>query len=76
MSLVHNERTKLTATAVSNLGLAFGVAGFVAPAVSFSFGFAAAPEGSAVALAVSLTWLSTGVVIPVVARLILRSLRE
>jgi hypothetical protein len=31
---VHNERTKLLATALNNLALAIVVAGFVAPAIS------------------------------------------
>jgi hypothetical protein len=31
---IHNERTKLLATVVNNLAVAFAVAGFVAPAAS------------------------------------------
>ena len=54
MSLVHNERTKLTATAVSNLGLAVIVAGFVAPIVSWSFGLATAPAATRITAAASL----------------------
>ncbi len=58
MSLVGNERTKLTATAVSNLGLAIGVAGFVAPIVALSFGLTSAPLADGVTLVVSFAWLA------------------
>ncbi|KAB0264949.1 hypothetical protein FEZ63_20660 [Microvirga brassicacearum] len=33
MHLVHNEQTKLTATAINNVAVAFVIAGFVGPAV-------------------------------------------
>lgn len=32
--MIHNERIKLLATALNNLGLAFAIGGFVAPAIS------------------------------------------
>jgi len=36
MSLIQNEQTKLTATALNNVAVAFVVAGFVAPVIGFA----------------------------------------
>lgn len=63
MSLVHNERTKLTANAVSNLGLAFIVAGVIAPTVSFSLGSTMAANADIITTLTSFAWLLTGAVI-------------
>lgn len=43
MNPVHVEQTKLTATSLNNLALAFIVAGFVAPAVAFSMRASSSP---------------------------------
>jgi hypothetical protein len=37
--LAHNEQTKLTATALNNVAVAFVIAGFVAPVVGVGQGF-------------------------------------
>lgn len=41
MSLIHNERTKLLATALSNTGVATVVTAIVAPVVGFLYGSSA-----------------------------------
>jgi hypothetical protein len=53
LRLVHNEQTKLTATAVNNVAVAFVIAGFVGPAVAVGYGSEAMPT-DAVAIAASL----------------------
>lgn len=74
-SLIRNERTKLTATAVSNLGLAVIVAGFVAPLISWSFGLATAPAATGLTVAFSVVWMATGLILHVGGRWLLRYLR-
>jgi hypothetical protein len=74
MSLVYNEQTKLTATALNNVAVAFVVAGFVAPVVGFA-------NGLELRLGVASTtftavWLATGLILHVTARLILRRLKS
>ena len=71
MSLVYNEQTKLTATALNNVAVALIVAGFVAPVV----GFANSLEfrlGVASTTTFTAIWLATGLILHVTARLILR----
>jgi len=74
MSLVYNEQTKLTATALNNVAVAFVVAGFVAPVVGFA-------NGLELRLGVASTtftavWLATGLILHVTARLILMRLKS
>ena len=74
MSLVYNEQTKLTATALNNVAVAFVVAGFVAPVVGFA-------NGLELRLGVASTtftavWLATGLILHLTARLILRRLKS
>lgn len=75
MSPIENERTKLTATAINNLALAFAVAGFVAPLVGYSFGLSSAPPASAGTIVVSFVWLTAAIVLHIAARRFLRNLR-
>jgi len=75
VSAVHNEQTKLLATALNNVAVAFVVVGFVTPVIALSFGVSNAPPfQSATALFVVL-WLSTGVCLHWAARRALRSLK-
>ena len=74
MSLVGNERTKLTATAVSSLGLAMGVSGFVAPIVALSFGLSSAPLATGLTHVVSFAWLGAAGALHVLARRMLKQL--
>lgn len=56
MSVIHNEQTKLTATALNNLAVATVIAGFVGPTVALRL----PPAGlqvDAFAVAVSVAWL-------------------
>jgi hypothetical protein len=71
MSLVHNEQTKLTATALNNVAVAFVIAGFVAPIV----GLGQSRPADIVPVLFSLIWLLTGLVLHLAARLILRTLQ-
>ncbi|GEO13497.1 hypothetical protein [Microvirga aerophila] len=73
MSLVHNEQTKLTATALNNIAVAFVIAGFVGPVVALGYGSDALPRGG-IAIAVSFIWLFVGFILHSIAKLILRDL--
>lgn len=64
---IHNERTKLTATWVNNLGAAFVVAGFIAPAVSGQL------DGAG-RFVVALVWIGIGYGLHSLARAILGGL--
>ena len=74
MSVIHNEQTKLTATALNNLAVATVIAGFVGPTVALRF----PPAGlqvDAFAVAVSVAWLLVGWILHLVARLVLLGLK-
>jgi hypothetical protein len=73
VSLTHNEQTKLTATALNNIAVAFVVAGFVAPVVGF--GQAQQVPSDLFTIVFNLAWLLTGFALHLTARLILRRLR-
>ncbi|MCJ2087793.1 hypothetical protein MKK88_17660 [Methylobacterium sp. E-005] len=70
VKLVHNERTKLSATMFNNVATAFFVGGGVAPMLGVS---SASP--SPWQLALGPVWLLVGFVLHFGARLILRSLK-
>jgi hypothetical protein len=77
MSLVHNERTKLTATWVSSVAAAIVATGVIAPIVAVVFGiptFAAITPGT-FTLA-TLVWLVLGIAAHIWARYSLGRLRE
>ena len=74
MSLVHNEQTKLTATALNNVAVAFVIAGFVGPMVAVGYGSAAMAKDG-IAILVSIIWLFVGFIQHSIARLILRDLK-
>jgi hypothetical protein len=74
--LVHNERTKLTATWVNTVAAAFIAAGAVAPVAAILYGLAALPTTPARMLALAFICLALGTGIHVIARILLRSLRE
>jgi hypothetical protein len=73
LSLVHNEQTKLTATALNNIAVAFVIAVFVGPVVALGYGSDALPRGE-IAVAVSFIWLFVGFILHSIAKLILRDL--
>jgi len=75
MSLVINERTKLTATAINNVAVATIATALIAPAVSFVYGSpATGPHGWWFLIA--LAWCAAGVVLHLTARGILGRLRS
>ncbi len=74
MSLVHNEQTKLTATALNNVAVASVIAGFVGPMVAVGYGSAAMARDG-IAILVSIIWLFVGFIRHSIARLILRDLK-
>jgi hypothetical protein len=74
LSLVHNEQTKLTATALNNVAVAFVIAGFVGPMVAVGYGSAAMAKDG-IAILVSIIWLFVGFILHSIARLILRDLK-
>ena len=69
------ERTKLSATFLSNFGLAIVVAGFVAPGAAWSFRIRALRHNlDSFAIVLSFVWLLTGFGIHFAARRLLRRL--
>jgi hypothetical protein len=74
LSLVHNEQTKLTATALNNVAVAFVIAGFVGPMVAVGYGSAAMARDG-IAILVSIIWLFIEFILHSIARLILRDLK-
>jgi hypothetical protein len=66
-NLIHTEQTKLTATAVSNVGAAFVIAGFVAPLVSGQLSI-----GKAL---LSVLWIGIGVWVHMLGRRALEGLQ-
>lgn len=74
MSATRNEQTKLLATAINNVAVAFVVLGFVTPVVAVSFGAASAPILRTDSALFMLVWLCAGFTLHWVARRTLRSL--
>jgi hypothetical protein len=74
MGLVHNERMKLLASAMSNTGVATIVTAIVAPMASFLYGSAAPPAGWWPLLAVA--WFLAGMSLHITAQLTLGRLEE
>src|SRR3712207_6134067 len=75
MSLIHNERWKLTATALNGTAIAMMAAGFVAPIVAVSYGMSGAPATGYFA-GVSLAWFLAAAGLHLIARAALGRLRE
>jgi hypothetical protein len=69
---VREERRKLTATFLSNLGLAIVVAGFVVPVAAVSLRLPTSPGLDLLTMAISVVWLSTGLGLHWLARRFLR----
>jgi hypothetical protein len=72
---IHNEQTKLLATGLNNVAVAFVVIGGVTPVTAMSFGVASAPSLSFGTVAFATVWLSAGVAVHWAARRALRSLK-
>ena len=76
MSLVHNERTKLTATWISGLATAFIAAGLFAPAAALAYGIAELRIGPVSIVLILSLCIGVGVFLHWMGRFILRRLRE
>jgi hypothetical protein len=74
MSLVHNERMKLLASAMSNTGVATIVTAIVAPMAGFLYG-SPVPSGGWWPL-VALAWFLGGISLHISAQLLLGRLEE
>lgn len=75
MSLVANERWKLTGNALNGLAVATMVTGFVAPLVAVSYGVSSV-SGSIYLIAIAAIWFLTAIGIHMGARFVLGRLKE
>ncbi len=75
MSLIHNERTKLTAAWLNALAGAASAAGVIAPLAAAFYGVASAPANGALLLAGVTIWLFAGIGLHFAARYVLRNLK-
>lgn len=75
MSAVHNEQTKLLATAPNNVAVAFAVIGFVTPITAMSFGIANAPVLRPATAFFATIWLCAAIGLHFIGRRVLRSIR-
>ena len=74
MSMIHNERTKLLATALNNVGVATLITGVVAPTVATLYG-ATNVGGDRLWFLVAGVWLLAGIGLHLVAQLIIGKLK-
>ena len=77
MSLIHNERTKLSATLLNTIAATFVAAGVVAPLVAVYYGFGGPSPGMRPGLLLLgiATWLLTALGLHIAARRVLGSLK-
>jgi hypothetical protein len=75
VTAVHNEQTKLLATALNNVAVAYVVIGFVTPMTAASFGVANAPALRFENAVFTLVLLCTGCALHYGARRALRSMK-
>jgi hypothetical protein len=72
---IHNEQTKLLATALNNIAVAYVVIGFVTPMTAASFGVATAPAIRIDNAIFTVVWLCAGCALHYGARRGLRSMK-
>ena len=75
MSAVHNEQTKLSATALDDIGVASVVIGVVTPITALGFEVPTAPPLKPGTALFAIIWLFAGVGLLISARRTLRSLK-
>ncbi len=75
MRAAHNEQIKLLATAISNVGVAFVVIGFVTPITAASFNLSGIGPLRSDTAVFTLIWLFTGIGIHLIARRILQGIK-
>jgi len=68
MSLIENERTKLTATWLNNLAVASIVAGWLSPVAGMVYGLTNPPRDIVILISLSIAWLLAGLVLHLIAR--------
>ena len=75
MSLIHNERTKLLATALNNTAVATVVTAIVAPIVGFLYG---SPSATATRWwpLIGIAWLLVGIGLHMLAQIVLGKLKQ
>jgi hypothetical protein len=73
---VHNEQTKILATALNDIAVAYVVVGFVTPITAVSFGVTSAPPLRAATVFFATIWLCTAISLHWLARRVLRSLKR
>ena len=76
MSLVHNERTKLTATWFNTLATAVIAAGVFAPTAALVYGVTSAPSDVRIMYALAGSCFGFGCALHLIGRFILRRLQE
>ncbi len=75
MNLVYNEQVKLLAVTFNNLGIATIVTGAVAPISSYVYGvYQSVPLPTIMAL--TSVWITSGTLLIISARIVLRGLKE
>ena len=75
MSLVHNERVKLVAATLNNVGVAALVTGVVAPMAGYVYGIGQ-PIGTGRLAGAITMWLAVGSGLHILSQWVLRKLRE
>ncbi len=76
MHLVHNERTKLTASWLNTLATALLGAGAIVPLAAWAYGYSSAPVQTGTLVAVSLTCVAVSAAIHIIGLTLLGRLRE
>jgi hypothetical protein len=76
MHLVHNERTKLTASWLNTLATALVAAGAFAPAAAFLYGLSQPVSGAWAMIVIALACVAAGVGLHVAGRVFLGRLQE
>jgi hypothetical protein len=77
MGLIHDERTKLSATALNGTAVASIAAGLITPPAAVSFGVpGAGAHGAFTTTLFAFSWLAVGGIRHLTARYLLGSLRE
>jgi hypothetical protein len=71
MSVIHNERTKLTATLLNNLAVASIVAGGLSPLAAFAYGLTPLHRDAWIIGLLSAVWILAGTALHLIARAIL-----
>ena len=76
MSLIHNERVKLTATWLNTLASATATVGVLAPLASIAYGLGPAPVRPVIFLASGAIWFLAALALHLGARRVLRRMQQ